>query len=293
MNVNETKQEVLIELRSKSLCEAIFPLRLNSVEELLHFLHEYQTIETKRSEGVYDNTRNDPRRRLHAISDTKTKDKDGSRGEEESAQVVHNEHIDPKCYNCGFEFFKLPFGFCNSPSIFVWFVAELFKDLINESFLRSELMYLEYVISEKCIQSNPVNAVSNFPIPENVKQLHSFVGLASYFPKFIKDFAVTAKPVYDLLRKNAKFEFGKSQLEAMEALKEQLFTHRMPQRSCMTRRHPVSYFTKRTTNTESKYHSYELECLAIVYALKRFNVYLRGIKFKIITDCHSIKNVSQ
>ncbi|KAK9711267.1 Zinc knuckle [Popillia japonica] len=101
MDVSETKQVVLIGLRSKSLCDAIFPLRLNSVEELLHFLHEYQTIETKRSERVYDNTRNDPRRTLQATSETKIKDKDSSRGAEGPAQVIHNEHRDPKCYNCG------------------------------------------------------------------------------------------------------------------------------------------------------------------------------------------------
>lgn len=53
--------------------------------------------------------------------------------------------------------------------------------------------------------------------------------------------------------------------------------------------HPVSYFSKRSTEVESKYHSYELECLAIVYALKRFRIYLTGLHFKIITDCNSIK----
>ena len=52
--------------------------------------------------------------------------------------------------------------------------------------------------------------------------------------------------------------------------------------------HPVFFFSKRTTETESKYHSFELEMLAIIYALERFRVYLYGIKFKIITDCNSL-----
>ena len=51
----------------------------------------------------------------------------------------------------------------------------------------------------------------------------------------------------------------------------------------------VSYFSRRTTNEESRYHSYELETLAIVNALKYFRVYLLGIQFKIITDCNAIK----
>lgn len=52
--------------------------------------------------------------------------------------------------------------------------------------------------------------------------------------------------------------------------------------------HPISYFSKRTTPSESKCHSYELECLAIVYALRRFRIYLYGRQFKIITDCNAL-----
>ena len=47
--------------------------------------------------------------------------------------------------------------------------------------------------------------------------------------------------------------------------------------------HPIFYFSKRTTDYESKYHSFELETLAIIYALRRFRIYLQGITFKIVT----------
>ena len=50
--------------------------------------------------------------------------------------------------------------------------------------------------------------------------------------------------------------------------------------------HPVSYFSKRTTAIESKYRSYEIETLEIVYALRRFRIYLQGVPFKINTDCN-------
>ncbi|XP_029164546.1 uncharacterized protein LOC114935814 [Nylanderia fulva] len=43
---------------------------------------------------------------------------------------------------------------------------------------------------------------------------------------------------------------------------------------------PVSFSNQRTTPAESKYHSFELECLAVIYAIKRFHVYLAGQKFK-------------
>jgi hypothetical protein len=52
--------------------------------------------------------------------------------------------------------------------------------------------------------------------------------------------------------------------------------------------HPVFYFSKRSTETEAKYHSFELETLAIIYALRRFRIYLQGRHFKILTDCNSL-----
>jgi len=61
------------------------------------------------------------------------------------------------------------------------------------------------------------------------------------------------------------------------------------QRKSDKKLHPIFYFSKRTTETESKLHSFELETLAIIYALKRFRIYLCGIKFKIITDCNALK----
>lgn len=51
---------------------------------------------------------------------------------------------------------------------------------------------------------------------------------------------------------------------------------------------PVAYFSRSTTPQESRYYSFELETLAIIYALRRFRCYLDGIPFRIITDCNSL-----
>lgn len=58
------------------------------------------------------------------------------------------------------------------------------------------------------------------------------------------------------------------------------------------RMHPVFYFSKRTTEAETKYHSFELETLAIVYALRRFRIYLQGISFIIISDCSAVHYIT-
>ena len=44
---------------------------------------------------------------------------------------------------------------------------------------------------------------------------------------------------------------------------------------------------KRTTQVEARYHSFELETLAIIYSLCRFRIYLEGIECRIFTDCNT------
>lgn len=182
-------------------------------------------------------------------------------------------------------------------------------------FLWDEIEFLGYVVSEKGIRPSDrgIDAVKNFPIPKNIRDIQSFLGLCTYFRKFVEGFSRIASPLYDLLKKGATFEFGKRQSDAFELLKNKLseapilaiynptdptelhcdassqgFGAVLLQRKSDNRFHPVFYFSKRTTEVESRYHSYELETLAIIYALRRFRVYLLGIPFKIVTDCNAL-----
>lgn len=47
----------------------------------------------------------------------------------------------------------------------------------------------------------------------------------------------------------------------------------MQRQECDNKFHPVMFFSKRSIEAEAKYHSYELECLAVIYAIKRFHMY--------------------
>lgn len=182
-------------------------------------------------------------------------------------------------------------------------------------FFVREIDYLGYRVDSNGILPNPENieAVRGFPQPKNVHEVHSFLGLSSYFRKFIQNFALIAKPLYELLKKGATFYFGDAEMKSFTFLKKCLsstpvlsiysptdetelhcdassigYGAILLQRKTDNKFHPVYYFSKRTTEAESRYHSFELETLAIVNALKRFRVYLEGIPFKIVTDCNSL-----
>jgi len=154
-------------------------------------------------------------------------------------------------------------------------------------------------------------AVLNFPKPACVRDVQSFVGLTSYFRKFIPKYSITARPLTNLLRKDTTFRFNEEQEYAFNELKRilscdpvlKLYRHEADTELCTDasklgfgaillqkdpddqKFHPVYYASWQTTDAESKYFSYKLEVLAIIKSLKKFRVFLLGIPFKIITDC--------
>ena len=68
-------------------------------------------------------------------------------------------------------------------------------------FFQTEVTFLGHVLSAKGITPNPekVNKVKNWPIPTTSKEVHSFIGLASYYQRFISNFAKWSKPLTALI----------------------------------------------------------------------------------------------
>jgi hypothetical protein len=74
------------------------------------------------------------------------------------------------------------------------------------------------------IQPDPdkISAVKDFPVPKKVKDVRSFLGLANYYRRFIKDFSKIAKPLTQLLHKNVKFQWTEACQTAFDILKSAL-----------------------------------------------------------------------
>ncbi|KAK9754786.1 RNase H-like domain found in reverse transcriptase [Popillia japonica] len=155
---------------------------------------------------------------------------------------------------------------------------------------------------------------NRFPEPTDVRSVRQFLGLAGYFRKYIKDFAIIARPLTNLTKKDVSFAWGEDQHTAFQSLKTKLTSRPLlaiydPE--LKTEVHtdaskvgiggillqappngmfrPVMYYSRQTTKEEQRYHSYELETMAMVYRLKAFRIYLMGIQFKVVTDCNAIR----
>jgi hypothetical protein len=89
---------------------------------------------------------------------------------------------------------------------------------------KKEVHYLGHVVSEDGVQCDPkkIEAVRNWPQPRSVKEVRSFLGLASYYRKFIENFAEKAGPLTDLLKKEVKFQWSEKCEDSFSQLKEAL-----------------------------------------------------------------------
>ena len=84
----------------------------------------------------------------------------------------------------------------------------LYGKLSKCEFWLSEIMFLGHVISREGIKVDPqkVKAVLEWPGPSNVTEVRSFLGMAGYYRRFVKDFSKITQPLTNLLRKATKFE---------------------------------------------------------------------------------------
>lgn len=183
-------------------------------------------------------------------------------------------------------------------------------------FLRTRVEFLGHIIEKGTIRptKEKTSAVQNFPVPTTTKQVQSFLGLTGYFRKYIPSYSQIAKPLSDLLKNGSMFVFGIEQQQAFEKLKAALMTnpvlniYRQDARTELHvdaskygfgstllqegedgKLHPVYFMSRKTTPAQEKLHSYELEVMAIIESIKKFRIYLLGIKFKIVTDCEAFK----
>ena len=98
---------------------------------------------------------------------------------------------------------------------------------INKSkseFKVSSIEYLGYKISGKCVRPSDkkFTAILEAPTPVSIAKVKSFVGLVTYYCRFVPNFPTILAPLYDLLQKIAKFKWTKIEEKAFVTIKEKL-----------------------------------------------------------------------
>jgi hypothetical protein len=180
-----------------------------------------------------------------------------------------------------------------------------------------KIKLLGHVISKNHIAMDPakIEAIKSRIPPTNVKQVQQYLGICNYYRRFIQDFSKIASPLFQLLQKDKKWEWTSEHQCAFDALKDKLVSYpilRHPVRNrtfwlhtdasgyalgaVLSQKDPeddkeyvVAYASRMLKGAELHYGITEKECLAVVYAVKLFRIYLYGAKFNIVTD-HSALN---
>ena len=104
--------------------------------------------------------------------------------------------------------------------------AKLYGRLHKCEFFQQSVEYLGYTVSSTGIKASEdkIRAIVDWPQPTSVRDIRSFLGLANYYRRFVKDFSKIARPLTDLTQAKVKFQWGQDQEAAFNRLKYLLAT---------------------------------------------------------------------
>ncbi|GBG89415.1 hypothetical protein CBR_g49206 [Chara braunii] len=183
--------------------------------------------------------------------------------------------------------------------------------LEKSEFFLSEISFLGYIVTVDGLRPDPrkVAAVHEAPASITLTQVRAFLGLASYYRRFIKGFAGIAKPLTNLPKKEEQLIWTPECEVAFQALKEALtsapvlarpdptrplalYTDWQPQAisAVMTqhgadgREHVIEYASKTQRQAQANYEACKGECLAVVWGIHHFRPYLYDQKFVLLTE---------
>ncbi|GBM38694.1 Retrovirus-related Pol polyprotein from transposon 297, partial [Araneus ventricosus] len=182
-------------------------------------------------------------------------------------------------------------------------------------FFRKEVSYLGHVISADGVKTDPekTKAVVDWPRPETVHDLRSFLGLCTYYRRFVRNFSAIARPLHKLTEARSNFNWTEECEKSFNNLKRALITspvltyprtdkefildtdasnegigavlsQKIGNEECV-----IAYFSKSLGKPERNYCVTRKELLAIVKSIEHFHHYLYGRKFLLRTDHASFR----
>ncbi len=175
-----------------------------------------------------------------------------------------------------------------------------------------EIEFLGHVVGNGYVQPkrDKVESIQNAKRPVTKKQLRSFLGLIGFYRKYIPNFAAVASPLTDKTKKGLpnKIEWGESQEKAFQTLKGKLMQSPILHLPVLRKqfilrtdasdtgvgavlmqefegeKFPIAFASKKLSECQKAYSVMERECLAVIWAVKKFEPYLYGREFILETD---------
>ena len=193
--------------------------------------------------------------------------------------------------------------------------ARLSINLDKCVFGKDSLIYLGFLINKDGYQPprNRIKAIEEFPKPANVSQLRRFLGMLNYYRRCIPAAVQKQAPLHDLLqglpkRSRAVLQwtdaadqaFDKCKRSIAEAVVPAFLAHEAPlalvtdasnsqigaalEQQDNGAWRPIGFFSRKLSDTESRYSTYDRELLAVYAAVRFFQRILEGRQFTIKTD---------
>lgn len=186
------------------------------------------------------------------------------------------------------------------------------------AFLAPSVVYLGHRIDAQGLhpEADKLQALQDAPCPQNVPELKSYIGLLTYYAKFLPNLSTVLAPLYKLLKQGERWRWTKEQERAFKESKQlimssQLLVHFDPRcEICLAcdasaygigavlshkmpdgTEKPVGFASRTLTPAERNYSQVEKEALACVYGVKRFHSYLFGHSFLLQTDNEPLRTL--
>jgi hypothetical protein len=197
---------------------------------------------------------------------------------------------------------------------------KFFAKLSKCSFAQDSIEFLGHIVSRKGVAMDPkkVDSVVQWPKPETVTEVRAFLGLAGYYRRFIAKFSEIAAPLTSLTRDgvNVLKDWDEACDTAFQELKTAITTAPVLVLPDLSKPfvvysdasnvaiaavllqdkgnglQPISYLSKKHTDTEARYPVYELELYALVTALREWRCFLEGSLDSVVyTDHQSLQRL--
>jgi hypothetical protein len=184
--------------------------------------------------------------------------------------------------------------------------------LASAPFSTTKVVFLGFVVSGQGVEMDKekIKAIRGYLPPQNLSQVRSFLGLASFYRWFVKDFSTNAAPINELTKKEMMFHWGETQEQTFHELKMKLTTTPLLAVSdfgktfeiecdasgvgiggvLMQEGRPIAYFSERLSGPTLNYSIYDKELYAIMRCLETWQHYLLSKEFVIHSDHESLKH---